>query len=314
MNSMRKFFSILGIMLILSGCTNQTKTGDVEKMEDKYRVGTKVPPLLEHTPTPLLVDVKAKGYEYDEQNLEYELVFADEFDVDGVPNPENWDYDIGGHGWGNNELQYYTRDNVVVKDGYLEIEARKEQKEGMEYTSTRLVSRNKQDFLYGKIEVRAKLPSGLGTWPAIWMLSTDWEYGGWPHSGEIDIMEHVGYDQNRIHGSVHTLSYYHSINTQKTATIVKAGVSDEFHVYAVEWLPDKVKVSLDGEVYFEYNPNDYVSNPSFKEWPFDKRMHLILNIAVGGFWGGLKGIDDTIFPQKMLIDYVRVYQSPQFSN
>ncbi|OON96569.1 MAG: glycoside hydrolase [Epulopiscium sp. Nele67-Bin005] len=236
------------------------------------------------------------------------LIFADEFDVDGLPNPDNWGYDVGGHGWGNDELQYYTDcGNAVVRNGCLEIEARIEQKENNKYTSARLVSRNKQDWLYGKIEVRAKLPKGIGTWPAIWLLPTDWEYGGWPDSGEIDIMEHVGYDQNTIHGSVHTLAYFHKINTHKTKTLYIENVSDEFHIYAVDWQPNKVSVSVDGNVYFEYCPTDYVQNPTFAEWPFDKKMHLIINIAVGGGWGGLKGVDDGIFPQKMYIDYVRVY-------
>ncbi len=281
----------------------------------EYKTGNKIPPELAGGPTDgPTYDVKAKGYEYDEANLTYELIFADEFDEGDKPNPENWKYDVGGHGWGNQELQYYTEgENVRIVDGYLEIEARREEYEGMEYTSTRLVSAGLQDWLYGKIEVRAKLPEGLGTWPAIWMLSTDWEYGGWPDSGEIDIMEHVGYDHGTVHGSVHTLSYYHSIGTQKTATTKVENVSEEFNTYTVEWLPDKVKVFVNDVLYFEYNPNDYKENPSYKEWPFDKKMHLILNIAVGGGWGGLKGVDESIWPQTMLVDYVRVYQSPEIN-
>lgn len=261
------------------------------------------------------LDIKAKGYEYDYENLSYDLVWSDEFDYEGLPDESKWNYDTGGHGWGNNELQYYTNDkNAFVKDGKLIIEARKEEYEGMDYTSARLVSRGKGDWLYGKIEVSAKLPEGLGTWPAIWMLPTDWEYGNWPASGEIDIMEHVGYNQNTIHASIHTQSYYHSINTQKTATKVIPDVSTNFHTYSIEWLPDKIMAYIDGELYFTFEPTKYKANPTFKEWPFDKKMHLLLNIAVGGNWGGAKGMDESIYPVQMEIDYVRVYQSKEIND
>lgn len=287
------------------------------KKDDGYRTGRKVsdayvdPDKIEEVAEE---DMKTVGYEYDYDNLTYELVWADEFDYEGLPDDSKWDYDTGGHGWGNNELQYYTAgDNAYVKDGHLYIEARKEEKEGMDYTSSRMVSRGKGDWLYGKIEVSAKLPSGLGTWPAIWMLPTDWEYGGWPASGEIDIMEHVGYDQNRIHASVHTESYHHKINTQKTSTRIIEGVSDEFHVYSIEWLPDKIMAYIDGDLYFTFDPKDYKMVPTYKEWPFDKKMHILLNIAVGGDWGGARGMDEDIYPVQMVIDYVRVYQSKEIN-
>jgi beta-glucanase (GH16 family) len=259
-------------------------------------------------------DIKAKGFAYDYDKLTYDLIWADEFEQDGLPDETKWNYDVGGSGWGNNELQYYTSDkNAYVADGNLVIEARKEELEGMEYTSARLVTRDKGDWLYGKIEVRAKLPIGVGTWPAIWMLSTDWEYGSWPASGEIDIMEHVGYNQNTIHASVHTQSYYHKIGTQKTATKVVEGVSEEFHLYSMEWLPDKIIAYIDGELYFTFDPKEYKATPTYKEWPFDKKMHLLLNIAVGGDWGGAQGVDENIYPQQMLVDYVRVYQSKEIN-
>jgi beta-glucanase (GH16 family) len=259
-------------------------------------------------------NIKAKGFVYEYDNLTYDLVWSDEFDYEGLPDETKWNYDVGGHGWGNNELQYYTKDeNAYVKDGNLVIEARKEEKEGMNFTSARLITKGKGDWLYGKIEVKAKLPDGLGTWPAIWMLSTDWEYGSWPASGEIDIMEHVGYNQNTIHASVHTQSYYHKINTQKSSTKLVEGVSEDFHVYAIEWLPDKIMAYIDGELYFTFEPSKLKETPTFKEWPFDKKMHLLLNIAVGGDWGGAQGIDDSIYPKQMLIDYVRVYQSKEIT-
>ncbi|MCR5153616.1 MAG: glycoside hydrolase family 16 protein [Lachnospiraceae bacterium] len=310
--------------MALGACTGK---GNVEEkgedasmgIEDKskYRVGSQVsdayvdPAKITQVPEEM---IKAKGYEYDREKLNYELVWSDEFDYEGEPDPEKWGYDTGAGGWGNNELQYYTKgENVEVKDGLLVITARKEEKNGAEYTSTRLVSRGKGDFLYGKIEVRAKLPDGRGTWPAIWMLPTDWDYGSWPKSGEIDIMEHVGYDQNVIHYSIHTESYYHSIGTQKTATKREENVSTEFHVYAIEWLPDQIIFSCDGTETFTYKPTKYKSSPTYKEWPFDKRFHLLLNIAVGGNWGGVKGVDENIWPKTMEVDYVRVYQSPEIT-
>lgn len=304
-NKQRMIFFIVAasICTLISGCS---------KKDDGYPKGSMI---SDAYVDPLAVeeyDVKAKDFVYDYDTLSYELVWSDEFDYEGLPDDTKWDYDVGGSGWGNNELQYYTNDqNATVSNGYLTIEARKEDRDGMDYTSARLVSRNNGDFLYGKFEIRAKLPSGRGTWPAVWMLPTDWEYGSWPASGEIDIMEHVGYDQDNIHASVHTQSYYHSINTQKTSTIRKTGVSEDFHVYTVEWLPDKIMAYIDGELYFTFEPTKYKSSPSYKEWPFDKRMHLLLNVAVGGGWGGAKGVDDDIFPQAMIVDYIRVYQSPE---
>lgn len=237
---------------------------------------------------------------------DYQLVWSDEFNYTGLPDDTKWNYDVGGHGWGNNELQYYTEkrtENARVENGNLIIEAKKESYGGNDYTSARLVSRQKGDWLYGKIEVRAMLPSGKGTWPAIWMLPTDWSYGDWPASGEIDIMEHVGYEPTKVHGSVHTEAYNHSINTQKTASYTVDNCETAFHIYSIEWTADKIDFFVDGTKYFTFN-----NEGSWDKWPFDKRFHLIFNIAVGGNWGGVEGVDDQIFPQQMQIDYVRVYQ------
>lgn len=236
-----------------------------------------------------------------------QLVWSDEFDYNGLPDDSKWSYDVGGHGWGNNESQYYTEgrlENVRVENGVLTIEARKENFEGSGYTSTRLVSRNKGDWKYGRFEIRAKLPSGRGTWPAIWMLPTDWLYGGWPASGEIDIMEHVGYDMNRIHGTIHTEAFNHTKGTQVGNSIMASNVDTEFHVYTLDWWPDRIDIFMDGEKYFTVSDN----GSGFAAWPFDQRFHLLLNIAVGGSWGGVQGIDDSIFPQRMEVDYVRVYE------
>lgn len=237
---------------------------------------------------------------------EYTLVWSDEFDYTGLPDAEKWGYDVGGDGWGNNELQYYTQnrtENARVEDGHLIIEARKESYGGNNYTSARLITKDKGDWLYGKIEVKAKLPGGTGSWPAIWMLPTDWEYGGWPSSGEIDIMEYVGYDPGIVHGTVHTEAYNHTLGTQKGAHTTVTDAETAFHVYSMEWTPERIKVFVDDTKYFTFNAEgDYTT------WPFDKRFHLLLNIAVGGSWGGAEGIDDEIFPVKMEVDYVRVYQ------
>ena len=241
-----------------------------------------------------------------EWTFESTPVWADEFDYSGAPNSAKWGYDIGGDGWGNNELQYYTNsaNNVSVENGILSITARRESMNGREYTSTRLISKGKGDFLYGRIEVKAKLPTGKGTWPAIWMLPTDWAYGGWPKSGEIDIMEHVGYDQNKVHITVHTEAYNHSINTQKSATKVVPGVSTDFHTYRVDWTPYSIKGFIDGEQIYNF----INEGKGYAGWPFDKKFHLLLNVAFGGNWGGAQGVDPSVLPQKMEVDYVRVFK------
>ncbi|TKC09986.1 glycoside hydrolase family 16 protein [Pedobacter polaris] len=232
--------------------------------------------------------------------------WSDEFDYTGLPLDTKWDYDLGGSGWGNNEKQLYTNSpsNVNVGGGLLTITAKKENLNGMAYTSTRLVTRNKMDVTYGRIEVKAKLPTGKGTWPAIWMLPTDRSYGDWPKSGEIDIMEHVGYDQNKVHFSTHTEAYYFKINTAKTSSKLIADASTAFHLYRVDWTPYAVRGYFDNVLVFEF-ANE---GTGYKVWPFDKRFHVLLNLAIGGDWGGAQGIDDSIFPQKFEIDYVRYYK------
>ncbi|TJZ62274.1 glycoside hydrolase family 16 protein [Sphingobacterium olei] len=234
--------------------------------------------------------------------------WSDEFDYEGAPDPKKWGYDVGSenNGWGNNELQYYTEsrlENARVEDGSLTITARKEDFEGLAYTSARLVSRGKADFLYGRFEVKAKVPTGRGTWSAVWMLPTDWAYGGWPNSGEIDILEHVGYDLGVVHISTHTKDYHHSIGTQKTATKAIQNPSTEFHLYRVDWTPDYIRGFVDDQQIFNF-PNEKKGSNA---WPFDKRFHWLINIAVGGDWGGQQGVDEHAFPAEMKVDYVRVY-------
>ena len=242
----------------------------------------------------------------------WKLVWSDEFDYNGLPDEKKWDYDVGGHGWGNKELQFYTarrQENARVEDGHLIIEARKESWEGRDYTSARLVSRGKGDWTYGRFEVSARLPSGRGTWPAIWMLPTGWSYGSWPSSGEVDIMEHVGFDPDVIHTSIHTRAYNHTINTQKTAQLKLSNSRSEFNVYAVEWTPEEIRGFVNDQQFFTFR-NERLTDPAadYRQWPFDKPFHLLLNLAVGGGWGGQQGVDPTIWPQRLEIDYVRVYE------
>jgi beta-glucanase (GH16 family) len=234
-------------------------------------------------------------------------LWQDNFDTPGLPDPAKWSYDIGGGGWGNNELQYYTsgvQNNAKVENGNLVITAIKESIGGLNYSSARLVSKNKGDFLYGRIEISAKLPAGRGTWPALWMLPTDFAYGTWPKSGEIDIMEHVGYDPNNVHFSIHTEAYNHSINTQRTSTQLIPTALTAFHKYRMDWTPYAVRGYFDDQLVFTF-VND---GSGYKKWPFDKRFHLLFNIAVGGNWGGAQGVDDSVFPAKLEVDYVRVYK------
>lgn len=239
-------------------------------------------------------------------------VWGDEFDVDGAPDPARWSYAVGGHGWGNKELQYYTedrRENARVEDGLLLITARLESWEENKYTSARLISQGKGDFQYGRIEIRAKLPDGVGTWPAVWMMPSDWQFsdGGWPDIGEIDIIEHVGYDPGRVHASAHSRDYQWQKGTQKTGVAEIPTATTAFHVYALEWSPDRIEVSVDGDPFFTYDNEGL--GPT--KWPYDKPFYLILNLAVGGEWGSVKGIDDRAFPQTLVIDYVRVFQRPE---
>jgi beta-glucanase (GH16 family) len=239
----------------------------------------------------------------------WKLVWSDEFDYKGLPDRKKWDYKVGGNGWGNNELQYYTAGklaNARVEQGKLIIEAQKEKIDSNNYTSARLVTAGKGDWTYGRFEIRAKLPSGRGTWPAIWMLPSKTTYSDrrWPDNGEIDIMEHVGFDPGVIHASTHTKAYNWPKKNQKTATLEVPDAQSAFHVYALEWDAGNIDIYIDKTKVLSCKNE----GTGWEAWPFDQKFHLILNLAIGGGWGGAKGVDDTIFPQRMEIDYVRVYQ------
>lgn len=232
------------------------------------------------------------------------LIFSDEFDTDGSPDSSKWGYDIGtgSNGWGNNESQYYTNrpENVVVEGGLLKITAKKESYQGSEYTSTRMLTMGKFDFKYGKVEVKAKLPEGGGTWPAIWMLGSNIETAGWPACGEIDIMEHVGNNQGTVQSAMHTPSSYG--NTEDHGSQYLSDVSTQFHVYAVEWTNSEMVFTVDDIVHYKYRP----ATKNSDTWPFNANQFIILNIAMGGGFGGI--IDPNFTSSTMEIDYVRVYQ------
>jgi len=191
-----------------------------------------------------------------------------------------------------------------VENGRLYITAKKENLGGKEFTSARLMS--KAAWQNGKIEVRAKLPEARGTWSAIWMMPGGWSFndGNWPDVGELDIMEHVGHELGKIHASAHSKDYQWQKNTQKTNTIQIDDVHEEFYSYILEWSPDVIKCFVDDQLYFTYKNE----NLGQSKWPYDKPFYLILNVAVGGAWGSLQGIDESAFPQTMQVEYVKVYQ------
>ena len=218
-------------------------------------------------------------------------------------NEKSWNFELGDGcpdlcGWGNAEKQLYTKKNHTVENGLLTIELRKE---GKKYTSTRITTKGKKNFKYGYIETRAKLPRGKGVWPAFWMLGKNISKIGWPTCGEIDILEYVGKEPNTIFTSLHTkASHGNTINSKKT---VINNVEDDFHIYAIDWQKEKIDFYIDNVLVYTFQPEEKTTDI----WPFKQRFYFILNLAVGGNFGGPE-IDDTIFPQKFVIDYIKVYK------
>lgn len=227
------------------------------------------------------------------------LVFFDEFNTAGAPDASKWGYDLGNGsgGWGNNELQYYTNrtENVTISNGTLKITAKKENFSGFGYTSARMLTKNKFTTKYGKIEARIKLPAGVGTWPAFWMLGYNIDAVGWPACGEIDIMEHKGSDQNRVYGTLHHPG--HSGGNGDGATTIVSNSTTDFNIYAVEWTASLIKFSVNGNVFYSFNNNSSL--------PFNQNFFIILNVAMGGTFGG--PVDPAFNSATMEIDYVRVY-------
>jgi len=227
-----------------------------------------------------------------------DLVWSDEFDVPGAPNPANWGYDLGAGGWGNGELQYYrdNAENVKVEGGFLKITAKKQTFSGSAYTSARINTKGKQNFTYGKIEARMKLPQGVGTWPAFWMLGSNFDDVSWPASGEIDIMEHKGYQPGIIHSTLHYPGFSGGGGPTQSTTV--SNVSSEFHNYSVVWTASTIKFYVDDTLFHTFNNNGTT--------PFNANFFIILNVAMGGGFGG--PVDPNFVQSTMEVDYVRVYQ------
>lgn len=260
--------------------------------------------IKKHDITPLKLTQKTDG-------STWEVVWSDEFNNADV-DTSKWTYDIGDWGWGNNELQYYTsgrKENARIEDGNLIIEARRGDM-GNEWTSARITTRGKVSFVYGKIEFRAKVPSYKGNWAAGWTLGDDYvDELSWPYCGEIDILESVGFEMDDetgtgiAHASTHCGAYYFKLGNQPTGIIEVKNMNTEFHTYSIIWLPDGITAYVDGQMYASYNDTS-----TDLSWPFSKPQNLILNLTMGGGWGGEHGVDETVDSQKMIIDYVRVYE------
>lgn len=262
-------------------------------------------------------DMTVNNYPYDGplgRPPKAKLVWSDEFNGSRL-NTAKWSYDTSRNkqGWYNGERQYYSADrtkNLGVKGGRLIIEAWHERLDprkfpdwgGQEYTSGKIVSKG-AGWTYGFYEVRAKVPCARGTWPAIWMLPVDLKE--WPDDGEIDIMEHVGSEPNEIVASLHTKLFNHAIKTQRSAQKMLPTSCSSFHRYQLDWRPDSITIGFDDRAYMRVK-NDQPGGKG--AWPFNVPFQMILNLAIGGDWAGAKGIDDAAMPQRMEVDYVRVWQ------
>ncbi|MBT3315985.1 MAG: family 16 glycosylhydrolase [Anaerolineae bacterium] len=237
----------------------------------------------------------------------WELIWSDEFDGETI-NTENWTYDTGAGGWGNNELQNYTEreENARIEDGILVIEAREEKYKASDYTSARLKTQELQTWTYGRVEARLQLPTGQGVWSAFWMLGEDISSSGWPQCGEIDIMENIG-DPNTVYGTVHGPGYSGGDGVGSSYYASGTSFADEFHTYAIEWLPGEVSWFVDDLLYNTISDSD-VSGV----WVYDHDFFIILNLAVGGLWPGYPD-ETTVFPQQLLVDYIRVYRDTELT-
>lgn len=242
---------------------------------------------------------------------EYRLVWSDEFDYQGMPDPEKWNYDLGNHQWANRELQAYTNRsaNVRVENGRLIMQARKEQDGERSYTSVRMTTYDRQAWQYGYFEIRAKLPDGQGSWPALWFMPVSSRQGvRWPLCGEIDLMEHTTVHQDDLVYSLHSQKRNHMRPKpeQYTTSVHREGVCRDFHRFGLEWTPEYIEYFLDGESVCRYEKGIDPEERTQEAWPYDQPFYLIMNIAVGGFMGG--PVNDSDLPFTMEVDYVRVFQ------
>ena len=237
-----------------------------------------------------------------------ELVWQDEFDTDGAPDSSIWGYDIGTgeNGWGNNELQYYTdrTENITVQSGVLIISAKEESFEGSNYTSARILTKGKFEQKYGRFEARLRLPYGKGLWPAFWMLGADIDTNPSPGCGEIDIMENAGSKPTEVSGAVHGPGYSGGTPILKKYNLENDRFDTGFHIFGIEWGPEYINYYVDDVLYNQITPDDVTG-----EWVFDNGpFFIIMNVAVGGLFDGPPN-EETVFPQNMLVDYVRVYKN-----
>lgn len=280
-------FPLLIVCLFFIGCGGETAVSPTETP----------PPTATIAPTPT-PEWHREGWN---------LVWQDEFDGTEIDDTK-WTHEVNGRGGGNSELQYYTDfpENSRVEDGNLIIEAREERYIGRSYTSARLRTLAKGDWQYGRFEARIKLPVGQGMWPAFWMLPTQYRYGGWPSSGEIDIMEMVGFEPDTVHGTIHYGYLGNHLYTGQPYRLDEGIFNDNFHVFAVEWEAEEMRWYVDDEHYL--TQNSWSTKNADYPAPFDQPFHIILNLAVGGNWPGPPN-DTTVFPQQMLVDYVRVYEA-----
>lgn len=232
------------------------------------------------------------------------LVWSDEFDGSAI-NPDYWTHEIGGHGWGNGESQYYTdsADNSFIEDGHLVIQALEQNVGGKLFTSARLITKDKVTAHFGRIEARIQIPRGQGLWPAFWMLGETFPEVRWPQSGEIDIMENIGSEPHIVHGTVHGPGYSGGDGVGASYRLpINEAFADNFHDFAIEWEPGEIRWYVDDVLYHTLNPNDVPG-----EWVYDQPFFLLLNVAVGGQWPGYPD-QNTTFPQRMVVDYVRIYE------
>jgi len=265
----------------------------------------KKPDIPAPTPDPTSTTANAEAKDYAQYT---ELIWSDEFNGSGAVDQTKWTQETGGNGWGNNELQYYTNstENSYVSGGNLVIQAQKQSQSGRDYTSARLITKGKQSFQFGRIDVRAKLPKGQGIWPAIWMLGSDIDQNNWPACGEIDIMEMRGQEPNKILSTMHygSSAATHQYKGDET-TLASGSFADDFHIFSVVRSKDKIRSYVDGREFYTFTSND--ASP----YPFNNPFFMILNVAVGGNFLGnpnAAAIATTPFPQQMMVDYVRFYQ------
>ncbi len=312
-NADGRTYNITGMVTLNAegkGCKEGSPLGKGEHQMKVHAAGTVQPDsivfelMMPEQKTPKFITQKMHGNEWI-------LTWSDEFEGEGLPDSSKWSYNTGNWGWGNNEPQYYTADrveNARQENGYLVIESHKNDL-GHDWTSARLTTQGKIAFTYGKIEFRAKVPAGRGTWAAGWLLGDAYEDEiSWPYCGEIDVLESVGFEiddetgRGKNHATCHTRAYYFKQGNQIGSEIELDSMNTNFHTYAVEWYPNVIYGLIDGERYYTYD-----KNANELEWPFNAPQNIILNLAIGGGWGGTEGIDESYKNHQFILDYVRVY-------